>query len=131
VWLGAVVTEILLSEGLLLLLVALGCGLFFAGLEVFDLWRERRADEVAWLHARIMTALQRDRLLKDLRVMPIVHPPLWGQSGGRVELHGQVPTPWLRYAVLRTAEMEAARNMAAYHVDDRLIIVPSQEVRAA
>jgi hypothetical protein len=130
-WLGVIVTEVLLSEGLLLLLAALSCGLFFAGVEVFDLWRERRAGEVARLHARIMTALQRDRLLKDLPVTPIVHPPLWGQSGGTIELRGRVPTPWLRYAVLRTAELEAARNMAAYHIDDRLVIVPSKEVWAA
>ena len=81
-WLGVIVTEVLVSEGLPLLLAALSCGLFFAGVEVFDLWRERRAGEVARLHARIMTALQRDRLLKDLPVTPIVHPPLWGKSGG-------------------------------------------------
>ena len=128
---GVIVTEVLVSEGLPLLLAALSCGLFFAGVEVFDLWRERRAGEVARLHARIMTALQRDRLLKDLPVTPIVHPPLWGKSGGTIELRGQIPTPWLRYAVLRTAELEAARHMVAYRVDDRLVIAPFPEAWAA
>jgi hypothetical protein len=131
VWLDPLTTEILLSEGLLLLLVALVCGMCFAAMELFDSWRERKAGEVARLRARIATALQCDRLLKDLPVTPIVHPPLWGRSGTTVELRGEVPTPWLRYAVMRTAELEAARTMAVYCIDDRLVIAPSEEARAA
>ena len=126
-WLDPVGMEILLSEGLLLLLMALGCGLLFVGMEAFDSWRERGARETARLRAGIAAALQRDLLLKDLPVTPIVHQPLWGRSGATVELRGQVPTPWLRYALLRTAELEAARSTAVCHIDDHLVIAPSRK----
>jgi len=121
-WLDPDAVEVLVSDGIFLLLGVLGCGLIAVGMEAFDLWRERRAGEVALLRTRIATALQRDRLLKDLDVTPIVHLPLRGRSGATVELRGQVPTHGLRYAVLRTAELEAAKNMAVYHIDDRLVI---------
>ena len=131
-WLDVGVTEVvLLSEGMLVLLGVLGCGLAVAGLEAFDLWRERRAGKVAWLHTRIATALKRDRLLGELAVTPIVHLPLWERFGATVELCGQVPTLWLRHAVLRTVEQEAARNVAVYHIEDRITIVPSMEALAA
>jgi|MudIll2142460700_1097286.scaffolds.fasta_scaffold439654_2 hypothetical protein len=48
-WLDAVLREILLAEGLLLLFVVLELGLFVAGMEAFDWWRERRAGETAQL----------------------------------------------------------------------------------
>jgi hypothetical protein len=105
--------------------------LLVAGAEIFDSWRERRAGEVAGVRGRIETALQRNRLLKDLAVTPVVHLSLWGRSGATVELRGRVPTLWLRSAVLRTAEVEAAKNGAVYHIDDRLVIVPSGEGKAA
>ena len=130
-WLDVGVAEVLLSEGMLVLLGVLGCGLAVAGLEAFDLWRERRAGKVAWLHTRIATALRRDRLLGDLAVTPVVHLPLWEGFGATVELCGQVPTLWLRHAVLRTVEQEAARNVAVYHIEDRITIVPSMETLAA
>jgi hypothetical protein len=125
------VTEVLLSEGMLVLLGVLGCGLVVAGFEAYDLWRERRAGKVAWLNARIATALKRDRLLRDLTVTPIVHLALWEGFGATVELCGQVPTLWLRHAVLRAAEQETARNVAVYHIEDRITIVPSMEALAA
>jgi hypothetical protein len=67
-WLDGDLSEILLSEGLVLLLGLLAGGLFVAGAEFLDSWRERRAGEVARVRGRIETALQRDRLLKDLAV---------------------------------------------------------------
>jgi len=36
--------EALVSEAIVLLLCAVGCGLLVAGMEGFDLWRERRVD---------------------------------------------------------------------------------------
>jgi len=130
-WPTVGITEVFLSEGMLFLLGVLGCGLVVAGMEAYDLWRERRAGKAAWLHARIATALKRDRLLRDLTVTPVVRLPLWERFGATVELCGHVPTLWLRHAVLRTAEQEAARSVAVYHIEDRIAIVPSMETLAA
>ena len=122
--------EALVSEAIILLLCAVGCGLLVAGLEAFDLWRERREEQAARLHARIANALQRDGLLGQLPVTPIVHLPLWGWSRATIELRGHVPTLWLRYAILRATEREAATNAAVCHILDRITIVPSMEVLA-
>jgi hypothetical protein len=130
-WLDGDPSEILLSEGLVLLLGLVAGGLLVAGLEISDSWRERRAGEVARLRRRIETALQRDRLLKDLAVTPVVHLSLWRRSATTVELRGRVPALWLRSAVLRAVEVEAAKDRAAYHIDDRLVVVPSRESEAA
>lgn len=130
-WLDDYVTEAVLSEVMVLLLCALGGGLAVAGLEALDTRRERREEEAARLHGRITNAMQRDRLLKNLDVTPIVHLPLWGVSGATVELRGHVPTAWLRYALLRTAEQEAARSVAVYHIQDRITIASSMHASAA
>jgi len=122
--------EALVSEAIILLLCAVGCGLLIAGIEAFDLWRERREERAARLHNQIAEALQRDGLLGHLAVTPIVHLPLWGGSGATIELRGHVPTVWLRYAVLRATEREAAASTAACHILDRIMIVPSMEALA-
>ncbi len=93
-WLEDFVTESLLSEVMVVLVCALGAGLAVAGLEALDARRERKRDDAARLHARIAGAIQRDRLLKNLAVTPIVHLPLWGMSGPTVEVRGNVPTAW-------------------------------------
>ena len=120
-------------EAMILLMCAVGAGLIVAGIEAVDLWRERRAEEAATLHARMLTAIQRDRSLKDLAVTPFVRLPLWGRSGTIVEMRGAVPTLWLRYAVMRLAEQEAAAFAAAYRMIDRLTIIsnPEMETTAA
>jgi hypothetical protein len=58
--LDAELSQILLVEGLLLLLVVLEVGLVVAGIEAFDWWRDRRAGEVDRLHGGIRSALQRN-----------------------------------------------------------------------
>ena len=113
-WLADGVAEILVSEGMVLLVCALWCGLLVVGMEAFDLWRDRRAEWGAHLRTRIVTALQHDRLLGRLPVTPIVHLPLWGRSQVTIELRGRVRTLWLRHAVLCTAE-RAAAIAAVYH----------------
>jgi len=130
-WVDTEVREILLAEGLLLLLVVLELGVACAVAAAFDAWRERRAEEAARLRGLLANALQHDRLLKDLAVTPVVHLPLWGRSGATVELRGQVPTHGLRYAVLQAATLEASKNMAACTIDDRLVIASSPEALAA
>jgi hypothetical protein len=104
---------------------ALWCGLLVVGAEAFDVWRERREEWGARLHTRFAAALQHDRLLRHLPVTPIVHLPLLVGSGATIELRGQVPTLWLRHAVLRAAEREAAASAAVSHILDRISIVPS------
>lgn len=123
-WLDDGVLEILLSEGVFLLVCALGCGAVVAAMQAFDSRRERREEKAVQLHGRITTALQRDWLLKSLAVTPIVHLPLWGWSGATIELRGHVPTAWLRHALLRVAEQEAARSMVVYYIQDRMTIAP-------
>jgi hypothetical protein len=129
-WLDDGVLVILLSEGVVLLVCALGCGGVVAAMEAFERRRERREEKAAQLHGRITTALRRDRLLKNLAVTPIVHLPLWGWSGATIELRGHVPTAWLRHALLIVAEREAARCMAVYYIQDRMTIAPSMEALA-
>ena len=126
-WFDDGVVEALVSEVIILLLCAVGGGLLIAGLEAFDLWCERREEKAARLHTRIAKALHRDGVLGHLAVTPIVHLPLWGESRAIIELRGHVPTVWLRYAVLRAAEREAATSAAACHILDRIRIVPSME----
>src|SRR5512146_1615415 len=111
--------EALISEVIIVLLCAIGCGLLLAGMEAFDLWRERREENAARLHTRIANALRRDGLLGHLAVTPIVRLPLWGGSRATIELRGRVPTPWLRYAVLHVTEREVARGTAACYIRDR------------
>jgi hypothetical protein len=93
--------------------------------EAFDVWRERRKEWGAHLHTRFAAALQHDRLLRHLPVTPVVHLPLLIGSRATIELRGQVPTLWLRHAVLRAAEREAAASTAAAHILDRIAIIPS------
>jgi hypothetical protein len=130
-WSGAELTEVLLSEGLVGLLGIIGCGLLLAGLEALDAWRDRRADEVAAVLGRIANALHRNWLLNHLNVTAVIYHPPWGRSGATVELRGHVPTAWLRAAVRRTAELESARHLADYHIEDRIVIAPSREAEAA
>jgi hypothetical protein len=122
--------EALVSEAIILLVCAVGCGLLVAGMEGFDLWRERREDQAARLRNQIAKALQRDGSLGHLAVTPVVHLPLWGASRPTIELRGHVPTVWLRYAVLRATEQAAAASATAYHILDRIMIVPSMEALA-
>jgi len=120
-----------LADGaMVLLMCALWSGLLVGAMGAFDCWCERRAEWGAHLRARIVTALQHDRLLGSLPVTPIIHLPLWGRSQAAIELRGQVPTLWLRHAVLRAAEREAAASAAAYYILDRIAIVPSGKASA-
>jgi len=129
-WLPDGFAEILVSEAMVVLVCAMWCGLLVTGMEAFDLWRERREEWGAHLRTRIVTVLQHDRLLRRLRVTPIVHLPLWGRSEATIELRGGVPTLWLRHAVLCAAEREAAANGVAFHILDRIAIVPSGKALA-
>jgi hypothetical protein len=130
-WLEDAIAEILSSEAMVLLVCALWCGLLVVGVEAFDLWRERREKWGARLHTRFAAALQHDRLLRHLPVTPIVHLPLFAGSRATIELRGHVPTLWLRHAVLRAAEREAAASAAVSHILDRITIVPSAQALAA
>ena len=98
--------------------------------KAIDLKRQRENRAVV-LQAQIADALLRDRALVNLPVVATVHVPLWGRTPATVEMHGQVPTGGLRQAVLRVAAHEAARFLAAYHIQDRIAVVPSAGARAA
>ncbi len=116
--------EILFSEGVVVFVCALWCGAVLVAMEAFDSRHKRREEKTAQLHGRLTTALHRDWLLKHLAVTPIVRLPLWGWSGVTIELRGHVPTAWLRHAILRVAEREAARSTAVYYIQDRMTIAP-------
>jgi len=66
-WFDHGVAEALVSEVIILFLCAAGGSLLVAGLEAFDLWRERREEQAAWLHTRIAKALHRDGVLRSPR----------------------------------------------------------------
>jgi hypothetical protein len=129
-WPDADPREILLSEGGLLLLVILECGMLMAELEAFEAWHDRRADEVAGVRGQIASALQRNRLLRPLSVTPVVRLPLWRPTRATVELRGRVPTPRLRAAVRRTVERVTAQTLAGCRIDDRHVIAQAGEVEA-
>ncbi len=110
--------------GLAVLVVLIGI------VKAIDLKRQRE-DRAVVLQAQIADALLRDRALVNLSVVASVHVPLWQRTPATVEMHGQVPTGDLRQAVLRVAAQEAARFLVAYHIEDRIAVVPSAGARAA
>jgi hypothetical protein len=120
-------TEALASEVMILVLCAIGGGLLVVAMEAFDLWQEQRAEEAARLHAKIAKALQHDRLLGRLAVTAIVRLPRWGMAPATVELRGHVPTVWLRYEILRTAERAAAASAVVCQIRGQIAIAPAME----
>ncbi len=93
--------------------------------------RRKREDEAVRVQAQISDALIRDRNLASLPVTPSVHISAWRRSPATIDMHGQVPTAELRQAVLHVAEQEASRFLDAFHIQDRLAVVPSMGSRAA
>jgi len=112
----------LLSLAVLVLLVGI--------VKAIDLKRQGE-DRAVVLQAQIADALLRDRALVNLPVAATVHVPLWRRTPATVEMHGQVPTSDLRQAVLRVAAQEAERLLTAYHIQDRIAVVPLAGARAA
>ncbi len=93
--------------------------------------RRKRAAEAVRLQAQISDALRCERTLAKLPVTPTVHVPVWGRSPARIEMSGQVPTAELWQAVRHVAEREASRTLDAFHIDDRIAVVPSVRTRAS
>ncbi len=93
--------------------------------------RRKRAAEAICLQAQISDALRCERTLAKLPVTPTVHVPVWGRSPARIEMSGQVPTAELWQAVRHVAEQEASRTLDAFHIDDRIAVVPSVRARAS
>jgi hypothetical protein len=84
------------------------------------------------LQAKISDALLRERRLASLPVTATLHFPVWWRSPAKIEIRGQVPTAELWQAVRHFAEQEASRSLAAFHIDDRIAVVPpSMRARAA
>jgi len=108
-------------------------GLVFVVVAIADAvdWKRKREDEAVRLHAQISDALRCERTLAKLPVTPTVHVPEWGRSSARIEMSGQVPTAELWQAVRHVAEQEASRTLDAFHIDDRIAVVPSVRARAS
>jgi hypothetical protein len=123
-WVGEGHAELTLILASVVVLVLL------AGAKAIDLKR-KRADEAVRLQAQIADALLRDRRLATLPVVATVHIPGWRGSPPRIEVCGQVPTAELWQAARRVAEQEASRSLAAFHLDDRIAVVPSMRARVA
>lgn len=117
--------------GLMLILLSVSVVVFLAGTKAVDLKRHQ-AEEVVRLQAQIAQALLQERRLAGLPVTATVHIPVWWRSPMRIEMTGQVPTAELWQAAVRVAEQEASRTLAAFHIDDRIAVVPpSMRARAA
>lgn len=129
-WANGGAARALTHEASALLMCALGAGLIGAAVGAFRTWRDRRAEDAARLRAHLATALQRDRALRGLAVTPRVRLPLLGGAGPHVELHGEVPTLWFRYAVRHAMERETAAVVETYRIVDRMKIRPAREADA-
>ncbi len=115
---------------LILILLSIGVLVLVAGAKAIDLKRKREDDAVR-LQAQISDALLRDRRLASLPVAATVQLPVWTGSPPRIEMCGQVPTAELWQAVRHVAEEEASRTLEAFHIDDRIAVVPSVRARSA
>jgi hypothetical protein len=115
---------------LVLLLGTAVTGLLIVMAKAIDVKRQRDEEGVQ-LQAQISDALLRDQTLVSLPVTATVYIPLWRRSPATVEVHGEVPSADLRQAALRVAAQEAARTLATYYIQDRIMVVPSMRVRAA
>ncbi|HSD51908.1 MAG TPA: hypothetical protein VLG48_10920 [Candidatus Methylomirabilis sp.] len=116
---------------LTLILVSLVVLVLLAGAKVID-FRRKQQEQAVRLQAQISDALLRERRLAGLPVTATVHIPLWWRSPTRIEMTGQTPTAELWQAAVRVAEQEASRTLAAFHIDDRIAVVPpSMRARAA
>jgi len=116
---------------LALMLLSIAVLVLVAGAKAIDLKRKRE-DQAVRLQAQISDALLRERRLASLPVTATVHIPAWWRSPARIEMCGQVPTAELWQAVRHVAEQEASRTLAAFHIDDRIAVVPpSMRARAA
>ncbi len=82
--------------------------------------KRKRGNEAVWLQAQISDALLRERSLASLPLTAIVQVPTWTRAPATIEMHGQVPTPQHRDAVLRIAEQEASRMRSDFRIDDRI-----------
>jgi hypothetical protein len=118
------------SAELIVILLSIGVLVLVAGTKAIH-HKRKREDEAVRLQAQISDALLRDPTLASLPVAPTVHFPVWRRSPARIEMYGQIPTAELRQAVLHVAEEEASRLLAAFHIHDRMAIVPSARARAA
>jgi len=115
---------------LILILLSIVVLVLVAGAKAIDLKRKRE-DEAVRLQAQISDALLRDRRLASLPVAATVQLPVWRGSPPRIEMSGRVPTAELWQAVRHVAEQEASRTLDAFHIDDRIAVVPSARARAA
>src|SRR5574341_906616 len=112
------------SAELTLMRLSLAVLVLVAGRKAIDQKRQR-AEEAVRLQAQISDALLRERRLATLPVTASVHSPGWWGAPARIEMRGQVPTAELGEAVRHLAEQEASRSLAAFHIDDRIAVVPS------
>lgn len=115
---------------LTLMLLSVAVLVLLAGAKAIDLKRQRAAEAVR-LQAQIADALLRERRLATLPVTASVHSPGWWGAPARIEMRGQVPTAELGEAVRHLAKQEASKSLAAFHIDDRIAVVPSMGARAA
>ncbi len=118
------------SAELILILLSMVVLALMAGAKAIDLKRKRE-DEGVRLQAQISDALRRDRRLASIPVAATVHTSVWRRASPRIEMSGQVPTAELWQAVRHVAEQEASRTLDAFHIDDRIAVIPSARARAA
>jgi hypothetical protein len=126
-WLNDDATGALTYEAGVLLVCAVGGGLVVATVAALHAWHGWRAEDAARLHARLVAALRRDRILRGLAVTPRVRLPLLGRGRPHVALRGEVPTLWLRYAVRNAVERETAAVVETYRIVDQMTINPEHE----
>lgn len=89
----------------------------------------RHAADAVRLQVQADGVLQRDARLAVLPVAVTAHVPYWRESRAKLEVHGRVPTPEAREAVIRVLRRELPLD--AVEVSDHLTVLPSVTRRSA
>jgi hypothetical protein len=118
----AVLMSFILLAATVLLFLAIG--------KAFDL-RQRRAEEQLTIEALIGSALLDRVEFVRTSVGPIVHIPFWRGSPATVEMVGRVPSAHLEQSALRIAAEAVSRLRSDYVIENRLVVGPSSDLRAA
>ena len=86
--------------------------------------RRQRQEEALALQSRLSDALMMDPVLGSLPVGTTVHPGGRGGASVTVEVHGPVPSPDVRTAVLDLVRREVSGRSIDFDVEDHVVVDP-------
>jgi len=93
--------------------------------------RRKRLEEAAILQARLSDVIARETQFRGLVVTPKGRVSAWCGTPMTIEVTGDVPTPELREAVMRTVRTEVSTARPDVIAEDHLFIVPPKMDRAS